>query len=355
MRSRSRPFAIFPSGSVFVLGLALAAAILWPAGGVPGAETGPIDISGGCSSRECHGGMLDRPTVHTAVQLEQCEACHAPVADAHSFEPVPDPPGLCLECHESMTDGRYVHDIVEMGECLACHDPHGSAVPELLVEDSVAATCAGCHDDPAAGLASPHGPARDGDCLVCHRPHHAKHAKLVDRLDGDLCLSCHDRVVRRPDGSTVRNIGSVIKRSAHVHAPASLDECLVCHGAHGGASSPALSQQFPPGLYARFSAGAYLLCFQCHDEALAMDEHTTETGFRDGTRNLHFVHVNKEAKGRSCQACHDPHATNLPHLLRGSVPFGAWQFSLRFTDLPTGGGCWPGCHQKITYDRNATP
>ena len=46
------------------------------------------------------------------------------------------------------------------------------------------------------------------------------------------------------------------------------------------------------------------------------------TGFRNGTQNLHAVHVNDKVKGRTCRACHAPHGADLPHLIRASVPFG---------------------------------
>jgi len=42
----------------------------------------------------------------------------------------------------------------------------------------------------------------------------------------------------------------------------------------------------------------------------------TATGFRDGDVNLHYVHVNREKKGRSCRACHDIHAGNDNKLMR---------------------------------------
>lgn len=327
------------------------------AAGAPPPEAGAadparIDISDGCLTSGCHADMLERPKVHSAVELEQCDGCHVSIDDQHKFEPVADPPDLCLECHDPVATKRFVHEIVEMGECLACHDPHGSAVPELLVEDSVAATCAECHDQPAEEFPFPHGPARDGDCLACHEPHSAPYAKLLKLEEGDLCLSCHKRNQRRADGSYTKNIGQLIANAKYVHPPAGDGECLVCHGPHGGISPPSLAEAFPPGRYAPFSPDAYVLCFQCHDEELATEERTTETAFRDGTRNLHFVHVNR-AKGRTCRLCHDPHGTNLPFMLRESVPFGQWSFPLRFEKNSTGGSCWPGCHQKVSYDRNA--
>ena len=347
------PSVRLPTAGLTIALAALAAVGLAPARPAATAEGPAIDVSGGCATAECHGNLLTRPMVHTAVEMEMCDACHVATAGGHTFEPVADPPDLCLECHDPFEDKPFVHDIVEMGECTACHDPHGSAVPELLMETSVRATCVECHDDPTEGLFHPHGPARDGDCLACHQAHHAKYAKLLDQEDGALCLTCHGKSVRRADGTMTRNIGQVISRAANVHHPVGLEECLVCHGPHGGVAPPSLQWALPEGLYAPFSPTAYVVCFQCHDEVLATEERTTETAFRDGTRNLHFVHVNKATKGRTCRVCHDAHGTELPYLLRESVEFGEWRFDMRYEPTPTGGSCWPGCHQEYRYDRDS--
>ena len=73
--------------------------------------------------------------------------------------------------------------------------------------------------------------------------------------------------------------------------------------------------------------------------------------FRNGERNLHFLHVNRE-KGRSCRACHDEHASNQPKHIRESVPFGRWTMHTQYTKTETGGGCTTGCHRPYSYDRD---
>ena len=331
------------------LGLAALLATARPAPG-PAADLGTVDISDGCTSAECHGPMLERPVLHAIVEAEECDACHEPKADRHVFEPMDDPPDLCWNCHDEFPDDQFTHMIVEAGECLACHDPHGSDAPKMLMAPPTAELCVECHDNPAEEFAYPHGPARDGRCLDCHHPHYAKHEKLLDLEDGDLCLSCHSKTQRRKDGSTVANIGELLSTARIVHGPVNFNECLVCHGPHGGVSTPTLRYAFPPGFYGPFSEDAYLLCFQCHDAAMVTEEQTTETAFRDGTRNLHFVHVNR-AKGRSCRICHNPHGSTMAHMLKASIPFGKWKFSLRYKETRTGGSCGPGCHQRFSYER----
>lgn len=316
------------------------------------AET--IDISQGCMTNGCHADMLKPRKVHSAVELEMCDVCHVAKGDKHEFEPPAPAPDLCFECHDPFPTDQVTHAIVELGECLACHDPHGSKIPELLVADSVGAMCAECHGNPADDFPYKHGPARDGKCLGCHQPHVSKYPKLLNKQDGELCLSCHSRSMRRKAGGFIKNIASIIANSEYVHGPVALEECLVCHGPHGGQSPPSLAHPFPPRLYAPFTTQAYELCFQCHGSTFVTEVETKETGFRDGTHNLHYVHVHRD-KGRSCRICHNPHGTDQPAMIRTSVPFGAWDLPLRFTPSSTGGSCWPGCHQERSYDRNRAP
>ena len=82
-------------------------------------------------------------------------------------------------------------------------------------------------------------------------------------------------------------------------------------------------------------------------------ETTTVTDFRDGSRNLHFVHVNKTRKGRTCRACHETHASRRPNHIRESVPFGNWQLPVNYEKTDDGGSCAPGCHRPETYSRTA--
>ena len=79
---------------------------------------------------------------------------------------------------------------------------------------------------------------------------------------------------------------------------------------------------------------------------------TTLTNFRDGSRNLHFLHVNKADMGRTCRACHDVHAAKQDHIIRDGVPYGSkgWVLKLNYKQTPTGGTCEKTCHAAKTYD-----
>jgi hypothetical protein len=101
-----------------------------------------------------------------------------------------------------------------------------------------------------------------------------------------------------------------------------------------------------------FALEKYDLCFTCHEKQLVTTEKTTGlTKFRNGTTNLHFVHVNKSDKGRSCRACHTTHASANAHQIRDSVPFGSWQMPINYKAVESGGSCSPGCHKAYSYDR----
>jgi len=112
-----------------------------------------------------------------------------------------------------------------------------------------------------------------------------------------------------------------------------------------------LQEPHPATLYVKFSVDAYGLCFNCHNKRLATDERTTQTGFRDGDRNLHYVHVHQE-KGRSCGACHEVHRADHSRLIRKELSFGpgGWSMPLEFTETEAGGTCGSGCHQALSYD-----
>jgi hypothetical protein len=60
-----------------------------------------------------------------------------------------------------------------------------------------------------------------------------------------------------------------------------------------------------------------------------------------------------EEKGRTCNLCHEVHASAKPKLIKETTSFGTWQLPLNFTPTATGGSCMPGCHRMRGYDRVA--
>ena len=75
------------------------------------------------------------------------------------------------------------------------------------------------------------------------------------------------------------------------------------------------------------------------------------TGFADGKRNLHALHV-QAGRGRRCLPCHDPHAARQPKLLRERIPARREaQIAQEFRGEPKGGWCKTGCHAPKSYRR----
>jgi predicted CXXCH cytochrome family protein len=145
-----------------------------------------------------------------------------------------------------------------------------------------------------------------------------------------------------------------IENKEFLHGPVAQKDCKGCHSSHGSEHFRLLIKEYPPEFYAPFSTEAYELCFSCHKESLALVEKTSElTDFRNGEMNLHYLHVNKPQRGRTCRSCHSTHASTQANHVRESVPYGMWDLPIQFEKTETGGSCTPGCHVAYRYDRES--
>lgn len=366
-----------------------------PATGGSHREPPAVAAPGSCG--QCHADVSKHDVVHP--KLADCASCHVQAAgQAHRFTAK-----ACVTCHEVTTPkDKFVHGPVAAGDCLACHSPHGAAEPQL-VRAVGADLCQTCHVDMKATLAEKrfvHDPVKE-DCTTCHSPHasqvkyqirdasasqclachktmrkqlvtaavqheaitqerqcincHDPHASDVDgQLRGssmDLCLKCHDRELEAPSG-TIQDIKGWLEAHTNLHGPIRQQDCVGCHDPHQSEHFRLLRRQYPGKFYSAFDPKNYELCFMCHEPDLATVEKTrTLTAFRNGDRNLHFVHVNQAEKGRTCRACHEAHSSNSPKHLRETVPFGTWQLPIGFSPSGEGGNCTTGCHVPLAYDR----
>jgi predicted CXXCH cytochrome family protein len=302
----------------------------------------PAAAEEGCVSGPCHAALLKAKTVHPAT--ESCEACHESVTTPHplagkkTFKLAQELPGLCSACHEPFGKTGPAHAPVQEGMCTTCHDPHASNEPKLLVQP-LGQLCEACHSDHVS-FEHVHGPVSAGDCTACHTPHESDTKPLLRKPADELCAGCHPNVADS-------------KKKKDVHPPL-LDGCTTCHNPHGSANAKLLVQSFPSRPYVPYTDTEFELCFSCHDRDLVRNPDTSiATGFRDGERNLHYLHVHDALKGRSCTLCHDVHGSDSPKLMAESVPFGQWKLPLRFVKTETGGGCAPGCHKPYSYDRQS--
>ena len=175
-------------------------------------------------------------------------------------------------------------------------------------------------------------------CSDCHVPHGTTtEHQLVKATLNQTCYECH-----------------ADKRGPYVfnHPPVE-ENCASCHNPHGSDNFRMLVRNYEPEFYTKkFELTEFSLCFGCHEQERVLQKYTdTVTNFRQGDRNLHYVHVNRDRKGRTCRACHDVHASQHPFHIRDAVPFGIWDLPTNYVPLTSGGQCTPGCHVTREYDR----
>ena len=373
-----------------------------------GADTGehkyPLVRTGNATCTFCHAVAGTKAHQHKVIEQQGCLSCHSPhtsrakyllVADTvealcakchlvplkkHAHEPFAQ--GQCTVCHQAhesentnllrngsgpehcygchaekkkaIAQQPHVHK-VSAESCVACHGPHATDFPHQL-KKSVNDTCLTCHDKVKAQIASAsvaHGAMAAG-CSACHDPHaSAQPAELKARMD-KLCLTCHDKPVKDKNGRVVPSMAGVLA-AKYLHGPVKAGNCSDCHLPHGGNQPNLLKAYFPDTFYASFDVKNYALCFGCHDQKLVLEPKTENlTGFRDGGKNLHFVHVNRAEKGRTCKTCHEVHGSDLPKHLATNVPFEGsnWAMPIRYEAAADGGACTPGCHKERSYSRS---
>ena len=353
----------------------------------------------------------DKKVVHPPYAWGDCSLCHVD-KEGKTDELVMDTPDLCYQCHDKTAkEGKkFVHGPVIAGACTACHNPHESENSTLLVAPSINELCTSCHEAKADLFKEKshiHPPVQDS-CVNCHDPHtedykfqlkaepkkdlcllchtdkkehiekvktkhgainrpnkcqecHDPHGTNTERMlkkDNikDMCLSCHNEKLKTDeDGYELDNLAKHLKQNTDHHGPILWNDCAACHNPHGSDNFRMLKKPFPKAFYAKFNPDT-LLCLTCHEKEKFTNKTTTEfTNFRNGDKNIHWLHVASTDKGRTCRACHDFHGTsgaaNAPHHLRKKTKFGKINFPLRYKPTENGGSCAPACHARRYYDR----
>jgi predicted CXXCH cytochrome family protein len=265
-----------------------------------------------------------------------------------------------VECHDDfqkVMKRKHVHGAAE-DKCTNCHNPHNASQPILLTQELVA-LCVSCHDDQKTQMTKMkvvHGALTTGKkCVGCHNPHASDVKPILIQLAGDLCISCHATdTITDAGGKPLTNFKKLLDANSEQHAPVATKDCSACHKAHASQNFRLLAKEYPPQFYSTYATNLYALCYECHDPKLAADpETTTLTQFRNGSKNLHYVHVNKSERGRTCRACHEVHAAKQAHIIRDGVPYGSagWILKVNYTKTPTGGSCAKTCHGEQVYAR----
>lgn len=353
----------------------------------------------------CHDQFEKKAVMHSPVAKGECTGCHDPHQSDRKYQlKKTSLSELCFTCHKSdLIKKKYAHGPAQNGECDACHTPHSSDKPKLLskstnevcfqchsdyqevfaaakhIHNPAAENCANCHDphsNDAQFLLSKNIPelcfschadiqdkvtkstvkhqALDGEgkCFACHTSHTASHIKLLKDEPMTSCLNCHDKKLAQQSTNKLSDMKDWFDKNKDWHGPIRDRDCSGCHEVHGSNNFRILFQPYPPEFYASFTKEKYDLCFNCHQPTLVQDANTTTlTNFRDGSANMHYLHVNKKVKGRTCRACHETHASSHAKHIRDSVPFGQWMLPIKFEKDPNGGKCSPGCHAPKEYKR----
>ncbi|MBI1336891.1 MAG: hypothetical protein GC164_08005 [Phycisphaera sp.] len=380
-----------------------------------GGHTYPLKRPGNETCTFCHAVVGHESVVHKAVTTDGCTSCHDPHASPTKYLlKRPNTEEMCRQCHE-LPRHKFEHAPFAMGQCTLCHSPHEADNKLLLRVGPAPGTpgspdgndhCFSCHGDIQRLMANAphrHEPAEkncltchdahstDHDfqlttappeecfachenmktkvesaavshdalfekqsCANCHNPHAAGRTALLGDREDKLCMTCHNEPVKAHDGREIASMTDTLSRK-FLHGPVRSGDCTACHNVHGSSYTRLLTKAFPESFYAKFDLRNYVLCFSCHDKELVLDEKTASlTNFRDGDENLHYVHVHKAEKGRTCKTCHSIHGSDLPNHMASDVPFEGsnWPMPIKFEKTTDGGSCSPGCHEPKTYSRD---
>lgn len=302
----------------------------------------------------------DPGPLHKPFAEGQCLECHAAHRANNESLTILPAGELCLSCHQEFIEQfpsfLTLHKPVKT-ECGSCHLPHGGSTH--LIRSMSLDLCLGCHEDVAHSLTQNtrlHTAIKEAkSCLDCHVPHASYTKNLLKGRVGRMCVTCHDKVIETDSGEDLQNIKELLLTKKYRHAPALEGQCQECHVSHSLENQRLLFAKYPTNLYAEGSKNTYRLCLKCHDERMLLEEQTVATRFRDGTRNLHRVHVLRK-KGRTCNICHEVHAADVPRLMRSTIPFGSSGYTIQvgFQTTDSGGSCGPNCHYAMSYT-NTTP
>lgn len=229
----------------------------------------------------------------------------APVR-AQPLEPDIDPhyQKTCLTagCHESKPAvGLMVHPPYLEGKCLACHLGHDSEEPGLLkpaFEDG----CVDCHGEvqTAGSHASrPAHPPLNASCSECHAPHTSpQRALLREAPTLNDCAMCHSGTLRDDDAKP------------HRHARfEAMNQCGECHAVHAGSDDAFIRKDISQ------------TCTSCHRLSIRSGDRNLEN-IAERIKAAPVVHGAIEQGG--CAACHTPHGSISPKLLRTGYPAGPY-------------------------------
>jgi DmsE family decaheme c-type cytochrome len=209
----------------------------------------------------------------------------------------------CKTCHEDIYNSfektRHWNAKSKTGQgiaaqgCEACHGPGNEHVEgggdktkifvfETASAKEVSARCLECHakgKDQMNFARSAHHQSGIS-CLTCHSSHHAKTDEfLLVKAQPELCYTCHLKMKAQ------------FNMPFHHRVEEGLVQCSDCHNPHGGFIGKQL----------RSAAARDTVCFTCHVD-------------KQGP----FVFEHQPIKPEGCEACHSPHGSPNPHMIKTS-------------------------------------
>jgi DmsE family decaheme c-type cytochrome len=214
----------------------------------------------------------------------------------------------CKTCHEDMpVKGFYKtyesspHFVTTMDAkrgpewhgCEACHGPGKAHVEgggdktkiftfKNATAQEISSRCLDCHQygEEHSNYARSQHLKNNVSCIDCHSPHFPKiEQALLKTAQPQLCYGCHLEV--KPDFS----------KPFHHRVNEGLVKCSDCHNPHGGFMTRQL----------RSTAAQDMVCFNCHTDKAGP-----------------FAFEHGPVKTEGCVACHTPHGSSNPRLLKRS-------------------------------------
>lgn len=225
---------------------------------------------------------------------------------------------LSAGCHEPQTHpGEPLHPPFREGRCLVCHDDHATSQPHLIKAGGDA-LCLSCHTGMTLTTATQTlaHPAGGQHCTQCHNPHQSRERNLLRGKEQLLsCAGCHADFLAK-----------MAKQPYRHHYLDPKTECGSCHYAH----------RRPGQHYLRENVSE--TCLTCHDLKIGTAGHVLEN-VADRINRAPVVHG--AVKQGACPACHTPHGSPQPSLLKPGYPAGSYE-TYRSEQYAV---CWQ-CHAK---------
>jgi predicted CXXCH cytochrome family protein len=154
--------------------------------------------------------------------------------------------------------------------------------------DNITSTCYSCHKS-IMSYPYVHGPASVWSCLSCHDSESTPRYSVA-KPDTEMCYKCH--IEQKSEWSSRK----------YIHGPVNIGKCTICHSPH--------ASENPFNLF----KSTWNLCVNCHFEKGSGTHVLGGSLFKEGhpTRDREDpVRIGKEL---TCASCHNPHASNYPHL-----------------------------------------